>query len=164
MNDRPLTARQQAFVAAYVGAAHGNATQAARMAGYTGSPETLAVTGARTLRDARVAHALSVFRMATAKKGIKTAEEVAEWLCNVMDGEVHEPQPSGCEGPPRLRDRLTACGMYIKVRGMDEPAPVAPAPPEVNPEMERALVRLAQLTDEQWAAFQRGDHEVRRDA
>lgn len=34
MTDSTLTTKQEAFVAAYLGAAHGNATEAARMAGY----------------------------------------------------------------------------------------------------------------------------------
>jgi len=34
MTESTLTTKQEAFVAAYLGAAHGNATEAARMAGY----------------------------------------------------------------------------------------------------------------------------------
>lgn len=36
-----LTAKQKAFVAAYLGSAHFNATQAARLAGYAGNDDTL---------------------------------------------------------------------------------------------------------------------------
>ena len=158
MTDKPLTPKQRAFVAAYVGEAKGNGTQAARLAGYAGDDHTLSMVGTENLRKPAIMAALEVFRMATARKALKSAEDVAEWLCRVMDGVEHEPQPEGGEGPPKMRDRLTACGHYIKVRGLDRPTQGTdeqPAP-SVSPDMERALIRLAQLTPEQWAAWQAG--------
>lgn len=47
-----LTGRQQAFVSAYLQCL--NATESARLAGYTGDDRTLAVTGHRLLRNANV--------------------------------------------------------------------------------------------------------------
>jgi phage terminase small subunit len=56
--DRPLSARQAAFVDAYCGAAIGNATQAARLAGYSGNDNALAVRGSELLRIRKVADAV----------------------------------------------------------------------------------------------------------
>jgi phage terminase small subunit len=39
-----LTTKQRLFVEAFIGAANGNATEAARLAGYQGSDDTLRVT------------------------------------------------------------------------------------------------------------------------
>lgn len=49
-----LTNRQAAFVEAYLGPAHLNATAAARIAGYSGDDSTLAVSGHRLLMNAKV--------------------------------------------------------------------------------------------------------------
>jgi len=45
-----LTLKQQLFVEAYLGEAKGNATEAARIAGYKGNEITLAAVGAENLR------------------------------------------------------------------------------------------------------------------
>ncbi len=45
---RELTPKQQRWIAAYIGPACFNATEAAHMAGYAGDRRTLAVTGHRT--------------------------------------------------------------------------------------------------------------------
>lgn len=50
MSDQPLPAKMRAFVAAY----SGNATEAARLAGYKGTPNSLAVKGYTLMRDPRV--------------------------------------------------------------------------------------------------------------
>lgn len=44
---RELTPKQQRWIAAYIGPARWNATEAAHMAGYAGDRRTLAVTGHR---------------------------------------------------------------------------------------------------------------------
>lgn len=51
-----LTVKQQAFVDAY----DGNATSAARAAGFTGSDASLAVTGSRLLKRPEIREALSL--------------------------------------------------------------------------------------------------------
>jgi phage terminase small subunit len=53
MADRPLTPRQAKFIPAYVDT--GNATEAARIAGYAGSDATLAVAGSRLVHHPAVA-------------------------------------------------------------------------------------------------------------
>jgi hypothetical protein len=50
-----LTLKQELFVEAYLGAAKGNATEAARLAGYKGSDQTLAQVGAENLRKPHIA-------------------------------------------------------------------------------------------------------------
>jgi hypothetical protein len=47
--DEKLTAKQQLFCEFYIGAANGNATEAARLAGYKGSDETLRAIGSQNL-------------------------------------------------------------------------------------------------------------------
>jgi hypothetical protein len=49
-----LTAKQKLFCEFYIGAANGNATEAARLAGYQGSDETLRVTASRMLTKANI--------------------------------------------------------------------------------------------------------------
>jgi hypothetical protein len=44
-----LTQKQRLFIEAFVGPAHGNATEAARAAGYKGSNETLRAIGSQNL-------------------------------------------------------------------------------------------------------------------
>lgn len=51
---KKLTPKQEKFVAAYVGPANGNATEAAALAGYSGDRDTLKVTGSRTLSNSNV--------------------------------------------------------------------------------------------------------------
>lgn len=55
MTDSTLTTKQELFVAAYLGAAHGNATEAARMAGY----KTPRQEGARLLTNAVISARVS---------------------------------------------------------------------------------------------------------
>jgi hypothetical protein len=50
-----LTLKQELFVSYYLGAAHGNGTQAARLAGYQGDDNTLSTTAFRLLRNAEIA-------------------------------------------------------------------------------------------------------------
>lgn len=56
---RSLTSKQQAFVDAYVGIARGNATKAARLAGYVGDDNVLAVTGHDNLRNPKIEQAIA---------------------------------------------------------------------------------------------------------
>lgn len=53
-----LTEKQRKFVEAYMGKANGNATEAARIAGYSGSESVLAVTGFENLRKPNIAAAI----------------------------------------------------------------------------------------------------------
>lgn len=92
-----LTAKRRAFVLAFIGEARGNATEAARRAGYAHpDPE-----GARLLGDARVAAAVEALRAPVEREAIATVDELrAMWtkwartgaVERVIDGErVTEP-------------------------------------------------------------------------
>ena len=70
MTSRRLTRKQQLFVAAYVGEAKGNATEAARIAGYGGSDATLRQTGSENLTKPHI---------------IAAVEELAEELEDELD-------------------------------------------------------------------------------
>lgn len=58
-SDDDLTEKQRRFVDAYMGEAKGNGTLAARVAGYEGDDNTLAVTASRLLRNPKVRSALN---------------------------------------------------------------------------------------------------------
>jgi phage terminase small subunit len=77
-----LTPKQQAFVEAFAG----NATDAARIAGYGGSDVALAVTGSRLLRTAKVRAAIDARQAPMTVKRIATREERqafwTETMCN----------------------------------------------------------------------------------
>jgi phage terminase small subunit len=56
--DRAMSPRELAFVEAYLGVANGNATEAARLAGYDGETSTLGSVGSKLLRRPRVNRAI----------------------------------------------------------------------------------------------------------
>lgn len=129
MTERPLTPRQQAFVAAYVGEAKGNATQAARLAGYSGSDATLAEQGRRTLGNAGVQHALDVFRMATSTERIMTAQQAAERLSAIAWGEATDQRIVGGKDDFVEAELRVSCSVQVeaikalsKMRGYEAPA------------------------------------------
>lgn len=65
-----LTAKQQKFVSAYLGAAEGNATEACRLAGYQGNAVTLAVVGFDNLRKPQIAEAIAEALASIDRRGI----------------------------------------------------------------------------------------------
>jgi phage terminase small subunit len=158
--EKPLTAKQRAFVAAYVGEAMGNATQAARLAGYKGSDKTLCEIGRENLEKPGIASALQVFRMATAKKALKSAEDIAEWLCGVIDGTVMEKRVEGgkddfveYEASAPVKARIDAAALYLKARGMMAPTKSEVTVQPTSPEVEKALIAYLRMPPEERAAF-----------
>lgn len=98
----PLTLKQKAFADYYIET--GNATEAARRAGYKGRNNTLAVTGNENLRKHNISAYISK-RMAEIDAGrIATADEVMKFYTSVMRGEVKDQ--FGLEA--QLTDRLNA--------------------------------------------------------
>jgi phage terminase small subunit len=98
----PLTLKQKAFADYYIET--GNATEAARRAGYKGRNNTLAVTGNENLRKPNISAYISK-RMAEIDAGrIATADEVMKFYTSVMRGEVKDQ--FGLEA--QLTDRLNA--------------------------------------------------------
>lgn len=57
-----LTPKQARFVEAYMGAAAGNATEAARLAGYKGNDVTLASVGKENLRKPQIAEQINLLQ------------------------------------------------------------------------------------------------------
>jgi hypothetical protein len=77
-----LTTKQEAFIAAYLGVAHGNATEAARMAGY----KTPMQEGSRLLRNAVIAARVSQH----VAEVIATADDVLRELADVAFADWRE--------------------------------------------------------------------------
>lgn len=101
-----LTEKQRRFVEAYVGEAQGNATKAARLAGYSGDDRTLAVKGAEAVRNGKVARAIEDARKATTSTAVATREERQAFLSKMMRDEEIEP-----------KDRLKACEVLGRMHG-----------------------------------------------
>ncbi len=74
-----LTHKQALFVEGYIGPAKGNATKAARMAGYQGTNHSLEVTGSKLLRNGEVASRVQ----GRVAEVAMSADEVLELLAEV---------------------------------------------------------------------------------
>lgn len=70
-----LTLMERRFVDAYLGSARGNATQAARQAGYAGSSKVLKVQGSRLLTRANLRNAINASLRREAREEIMAADE-----------------------------------------------------------------------------------------
>ena len=127
------SAKQRRFVEAYVGAARGNATEAARMAGYSGSYSTVgyknirkdhikravrALVRAETLSRSEVRHRLS--QQATA-----SSDDVVDQVC-VTHYVAHDPTEAD-----ELADVLS--------RGVGAPRVTYLGPSDIEPGIARAL-------------------------
>ncbi len=77
-----LTSKQKKFVASYTG----NATEAARLAGYSGNDVTLAAVGSENLRKPEIAAAIDARETRQTGKLIATREErQAFWTAVLLD-------------------------------------------------------------------------------
>lgn len=116
-----LTTKQQAFVDAYTGPARGNATEAARMAGYKGNDKTLQVTGSHNLSKRMVTEAILAIESVTRSKRIADREEIQELLTGIARGEGTEPHvlQSGAVvlAPPAFAVRVSSAMSLAKMRG-----------------------------------------------
>lgn len=101
-----LPERMRRFVDAYMGEANGNGTRAARIAGYAGDDNTLAVQASALLRNPKVKRA----REARLENDALVAGrmERVRWLTKVMRGEIDAPN---------LRERLAAQEALSKLAG-----------------------------------------------
>ncbi len=72
---KTLTLKERRFVDAYLGSAGGNATQAARQAGYAGSPDVLKVQASRLLTRANVRAAINASLRRESREEIMVADE-----------------------------------------------------------------------------------------
>lgn len=72
--DTKLTHKQSLFVSAYIGVANGNATEAARIAGYAGNDKTLSVVGSENLDKPNIAAAIAAARNEARTDGISVQQ------------------------------------------------------------------------------------------
>lgn len=102
-----LTPKQSRFVEAYLGPARGNATEAARIAGYKGNDATLSAVGAENLGKPLIAETVAE-RLATSLRTLGADDILAELSAIARD-----------KGPmARTADRLRALellGRYHKL-------------------------------------------------
>ena len=80
MADGKLTLKQRLFVEAYLGKAKGNASEAARLAGYKGNAVTLGSVGAENLKKPQIAEMLGI---SSNKLKVLSADEVLEELTSI---------------------------------------------------------------------------------
>jgi phage terminase small subunit len=128
-----LPEKRRRFIEAYLGEAKGNATEAARIAGY-GSP---AVEGCRLLKNAQVQAELE--KRVSEDPAVKSREEILRWWSDMMDAGGVEP-----------RDRIKASELLAKAHGMFvqkvEHSGPGGSPIEVSAEQADGVRRL--LSDE----------------
>ena len=97
-----MTPKQKAFADYYIQT--GNATEAARKAGYNGNNITLGAVGAENLKKPQIAEYIAEKMNPIEGKRIATAEEVMQFFTDVMDGKVKDQ--FGLD--PSLSDRINA--------------------------------------------------------
>lgn len=97
-----MTPKQKAFADYYIQT--GNATEAAKKAGYSGNNITLGAVGAENLKKPRIAEYIAEKMKPTEGKRIATAEEVMQFFTDVMAGKVKDQ--FGLD--PSLSDRINA--------------------------------------------------------
>lgn len=113
-----INERQRRFVDFYIQTA--NASEAARLAGYAG--RTARITGAKLLSKTNIAAAIKERLKELEDERIIKTEKVLEHLSSVILGEMTETvvTQSGKKFvvPVKENDRLKACEMILKVRGL----------------------------------------------
>ena len=113
-----MTERQKRFVDNYI--ATGNATQAARQAGY--SSKTARQIGNENLTKLDISQAVEERLDSMASEKISETQELLERLTSILRGEETEiiVTPSGKKFsiPARISDRLKAIEFLLKIRGM----------------------------------------------
>lgn len=116
-----LTEKQRRFVEAYLGKALGNATAAARLAGYSGDDATLNVTASRMLRNAKVVAAVEKARRPRTRAAVADREEREAWLSALMRGEITSTKLDAngepVEVPAPMSDRVKANEILGKMNG-----------------------------------------------
>lgn len=90
-----LTPKQRAFAEAYIQC--GNATLAAKEAGYSGTENALGVIGHRNLRKAKIVKVIRELRMARAKEDVMDLDETLALLSRI-----------GRDTSQETRDRINA--------------------------------------------------------
>ena len=97
-----MTPKQRAFAEYYIET--GNATEAARRAGYKGSSNTLAVVGAENLRKPYISEYIREQLTTIASGRMASAEEVISVFSEILRGSVSDPEGN----PASFHDRIEA--------------------------------------------------------
>ncbi len=105
-----LTELQRRFVEAYMGAAKGNATESARIAGYKGGDKSLAATASRLLRNVKVQAAIE--ERVNECPLVLDREKLQRFWTRVVLAEELE---AGAE--PEMKDRLKASELLGRSQG-----------------------------------------------
>lgn len=105
-----LTEKQRKFVEAYMGRANGNATEAARLAGYSGNQRTLISIGCENLTKPDIRKAIDA-RVDNCPL-VADREELQRFFSSVLRGEVMDG-----EDVVKMKDRLRAAELLGKTRG-----------------------------------------------
>lgn len=102
---KKLTVKQQRFVDCY----KGNATDAARKAGYKGNDVTLGQVGAENLKKPQIKKAIQSREERRNKSHIATREERQKFWSDVLAGKIKEGK-----NIPKMTDRLKASELLGK--------------------------------------------------
>lgn len=102
---KALTPKQKRFVDAYMGEARGNATEAARIAGYKGSDTTLKQVASETLAKPYIREEID--RLQSQSPLIATRDERLQILTKIIRS----------EGIESTKDRLKALDQLSKISG-----------------------------------------------
>jgi phage terminase small subunit len=112
-----LTGKQRKFIDSYLGDARFNATQAARLAGYSGNDVTLGAVGAENLKKPQIAEAIQM----RLKEAQMSADEVLSELADVARADWREfvtikwgKEGEKLEASLRLADKLKALELVGK--------------------------------------------------
>ena len=112
-----LTPKQKAFADYYIEC--GNATEAARKAGYKGNDVTLAAAGYENLRKPQISQYIAETVRPKEEKRIADAKEVLEFFTDVMRGKIKDQ--FGLDSS--LSDRLNAGKELMKRHDAGKLAP-----------------------------------------
>ena len=110
---KKLTLKQHRFVVAYMGEAKGNATQAARIAGYSGSDNTLRTVGQENMTKPAIISAIEEYK--NKEEGIATREDILRFWSDMLNDEsVKETHRIRCA------ENLARCyAMFIERRKIE---------------------------------------------
>jgi phage terminase small subunit len=124
-----LTEKQARFVAAYVGPAKGNGTEAARQAGYSGNAKTLESMARENLAKPGVRQAID--RKVTETRSAETADihEATSFLTGIMrategrtpivtdSGILKDETGEPITNPPSTKERVRSAEILLRAKG-----------------------------------------------
>jgi phage terminase small subunit len=130
-----LTEKRRRFVLAYVGEAMGNASEAARIAGYTHPGQQ----GHDALKNLEVAAAIRALAAPAEKRAIATSEELRERLTSIAMGKASDLEARASDVVAAAKLLLTVSGDLVKrVERVDQPKSRA----ELVARLEETLAKL----------------------